>query len=160
MKCALFPGSFDPFTVGHLDLFLTSITLFDKVIVGVGYNHRKSGFLSPEARVMLIKTALAPYENSGTEIEVVAYSGLTADFCAKIGAQFIIRGLRTTADLESEMAISAANRMLYPGLQTVMLPAVGEHSFVSSTIVRDIYVNGGDVSAFLPEGVILSDYIK
>lgn len=155
MKTAIFPGSFDPFTLGHLDVLHSALKLFDKVIVAVGYNSSKSGFFPPEIRVEIIKKAVAGIPN----VEVCSYQGLTVDLCNEKGAGFIVRGLRTTTDFELESVISQANRKMEPHILSVFIPSSHEYSFISSTVVRDVLVNGGDASSFLPEGVDISEFI-
>lgn len=156
MKIAIFPGSFDPFTLGHLDVLRSALNLFDKVIVAVGYNSSKSGFFDPDTRVRIIKDAVGGMKN----VEVCSYKGLTIDLCRQKGAGFIIRGLRTTTDFELESVISQANRNMEPGILSVFIPSGHEFSFISSTVVRDVLVNGGDAACFLPEGVDIDKYLK
>jgi pantetheine-phosphate adenylyltransferase len=154
-RLAVFPGSFDPFTLGHLDVLRSSLRLFDGVIVAVGYNVQKSGLFTPEARVEMIKTAVASFSN----VEVESYTGLTVDFCRSKNIPFIIRGLRTTTDFELEQVIAQANNKMAPEIITVFIPAGPELSFISSTVVRDVLLNGGDVQRFIPKGINLNDYI-
>jgi pantetheine-phosphate adenylyltransferase len=153
MRIALFPGSFDPFTIGHKDVVLASLELFDKVIIAVGYNSSKKGLLSTEGRLAIIEESIADLKANGSNIEVISYTGLTVDACRKANARFIIRGVRTTADFEMESVIAQANKRLCPEISTVFLNASNENSFVSSTIVRDIVLNGGDPSEFMSPGV-------
>jgi pantetheine-phosphate adenylyltransferase len=153
MRIALFPGSFDPFTIGHKDVVLASLELFDKVIIAVGYNSSKKGLLSTEGRLAIIEESIADLKANGSNIEVISYTGLTVDACRKANARFIIRGVRTTADFEMESVIAQANKRLSPEISTVFLNASNENSFVSSTIVRDIVLNGGDPSEFMSPGV-------
>lgn len=160
MRTAIFPGSFDPFTLGHLDVLESAIKLFDKIIIAVGYNRQKIEFLSPESRVELIKDAIASLKNFKTKLEVTAYSGLTIDFCKNVKAEYIIRGLRTTTDFEMESVIAQANRRMEHDIITVFIPASHQFSFISSTVVRDIILNGGDASIFLPQGINIKNYIK
>ena len=160
MRIAIFPGSFDPFTLGHLDVLKSAIKLFDKIIIAVGYNHQKKGFMPNDARIALIKDAISDLKDCGTELEVTSYSGLTAEFCRQSHAEFIIRGLRTTTDFEMEYVIAQANKKIYPDIVTVFIPASHQYSFISSTVVRDIIINGGDASEFLPEGINIKKYIK
>ena len=161
MKIALFPGSFDPFTAGHFDVLEGVAPLFDKVVVAVGYNHLKRGMLDVDMRVALIRRAVEVSDSFGsTDIEVISYSGLTADLYRKIGACAVIRGVRTTADFESEKVIDQANRFLEKDFRTLLVPSSDEYSFVSSTVVRDILLNGGDVNPLLPKGVDINDFIN
>lgn len=153
MRIAIFPGSFDPFTIGHKDVVLASLELFDKVIIAVGYNSSKKGLLSTEGRLAIIEESIADLKANGSNIEVISYTGLTVDACRKANARFIIRGVRTTADFEMESVIAQANKRLCSEISTVFLNASNENSFVSSTIVRDIVLNGGDPSEFMSPGV-------
>lgn len=155
MRTAVFPGSFDPFTLGHLDVLHSALRLFDKVIVAVGYNSSKKGFFSPDIRVEIIRQAIG----QDPRVEICSYTGLTVDLCKEKKADFIIRGLRTTTDFDLESVISQANRTMEPELLTVFIPAGHEFSFISSTVVRDVIVNGGDASAFLPKGVDIGKYL-
>ncbi len=155
MRTAVFPGSFDPFTLGHLDVLHSALRLFDKVIVAVGYNSSKKGFFSPDIRVDIIRQAIG----QDPRVEICSYTGLTVDLCKEKKADFIIRGLRTTTDFDLESVISQANRTMEPELLTVFIPAGHEFSFISSTVVRDVIVNGGDASAFLPKGVDIGKYL-
>ena len=156
MRTALFPGSFDPFTLGHMDILHSALKMFDKVIVAVGYNSAKSGFFRPDLRVRIIKDAIAGLEN----VEVCSYHGLTVDFCKEMGVSCIIRGLRTTTDFEMESVIAQANRKMAPDILSIFIPAGHEYSFISSTVVRDVIINGGDASQFLPSNIDLNDYRK
>lgn len=154
MKTAIFPGSFDPFTLGHLDVLQSALKLFDKVIIAVGINVLKRGFFTVEDRVDLIKSATNDLRN----VEVCSYSGLTIDFCKKSGIKFIIRGLRTTTDFEFERVVAQANAKMSPDILTVFIPSGHEYSFISSTVVRDVLLNGGDAHVFMPPGVDISKY--
>ena len=156
MRTALFPGSFDPFTMGHMDILRSALKMFDRVIVAVGYNSAKSGFFHPELRVQIIKDAVAGLEN----VEVCSYRGLTVDFCKEMGVNCIIRGLRTTTDFEMESVIAQANRKMAPDIQSIFIPAGHEYSFISSTVVRDVLVNGGSARCFLPKNVDIDKYLR
>lgn len=159
MKIAIFPGSFDPFTLGHLDLLKIAVTLFDKVIVAVGYNHQKRGFLPVKQRIRLIENSITGLRDSGYDIEVTAYTGLTADFCKTSGARFIVRGVRNAIDFETEATIARANSQIFQGLETILLPANGAHIHISSTVVRDITINGGDPTPLLPQNIDIKEYM-
>lgn len=157
MRTAIFPGSFDPFTVGHYDVLEQALKLFDKVIIAVGYNAtKKGGFYDPEIRVKIIEDATRHLGN----VEVCTYTGLTINLCRNLGVNYIIRGLRTTTDFELESVISQANKKMAPDISTIFIPASQEFSFVSSTVVRDVLIHNGDVSLFMPAGVDLSKYNK
>jgi pantetheine-phosphate adenylyltransferase len=151
MKRAVFPGSFDPFTKGHMEVLISALRLFDQIIVAVGQNVQKKGYFTVDQRLQIIKMATKGLDN----VEVSSYGGLTVEFCKKAGADFIIRGLRTTTDFELETVIAQANSKLAPDITTVFIPAGNELSFISSTVVRDVLENGGDVKQFLPPGVEL-----
>jgi len=155
-RLAIFPGSFDPFTLGHLDVLHSALRLFDGVTVAVGYNTQKSGLFSPEARVEMIKLAVTDLQN----VTVESYTGLTVDFCISKNISFIIRGLRTTTDFELEQVIAQANHKMAPEVTTVFIPAGAELSFISSTVVRDVLLNGGNVQRFLPDGIDLNNFIN
>lgn len=150
-KLALFPGSFDPFTRGHESIIRRSFPLFDKIVIAIGQNINKQGFFPLETRIELIKKV---FEND-SRVEVVHYDGLTIDYCRKIKAQYILRGLRTTADFEYEWSIAQMNKAMYPELETVFLLTLPEYIHVNSSIVRDIIRHGGDASMFLPEKIKL-----
>ena len=157
MRTAIFPGSFDPFTVGPYDVLEQALKLFDKVIVAVGYNAtKKGGFFDPNTRVKIIEDATRHLEN----VEVCTYTGLTIRLCQKLGVNYIIRGLRTTTDFELESVISQANKKMDASINTIFIPASQEYSFVSSTVVRDVLIHEGDASLFMPAGVDLDKYKK
>jgi len=156
MKTAIFPGSFDPFTLGHLDVLQSALMLFDKVVIAVGNNVQKKGFFSIEDRIDIIKSAT---KNMGN-VEVCSYTGLTIDFCKYMDIKFIIRGLRTTTDFELERVVAQANAKMSPDILTVFIPSGHEYSFISSTVVRDVLLNGGDASSFMPSGIEISKYSK
>ncbi len=150
-RIAIFPGSFDPITLGHKSIVLRAIPLFDEIYVAVGVNSEKRTTFSLENR---IKWAKAVFEKYPT-IKVESYEGLTADFCKKVGAKFIIRGLRGGGDFEYENMIGHANKRLHPELETIFLLTESELVGISSSVVRDIFNNGGDVSKFIPKEVKL-----
>lgn len=156
IKIAVFPGSFDPFTLGHLDVLKSALKLFDKIIIAVGYNVQKKGFFTPEERMDIIRQSVIGLDN----VEIDCYEGLTIDFCRKVGAGFIVRGLRTTTDFELERVIAQANTKMSPEITTVFIPSSHEFSFISSTVVRDVFINGGDIKIFLAQGVNLELYRK
>jgi pantetheine-phosphate adenylyltransferase len=146
-KIALFPGSFDPFTIGHESIVMRSLPLFDKLIIGVGINLDKKYFFPLDKRVEWIQQLFA----NEPKIEVHTYEGLTVDFCDHVGAKYLLRGLRTSADFEFERAVGQTNSILHPDIESVFLLTRPEHTFVSSSIVRDVYMNGGDISYFIPK---------
>ncbi|MGC9330871.1 MAG: pantetheine-phosphate adenylyltransferase [Bacteroidales bacterium] len=148
-KIALFPGSFDPFTVGHESIVKRALPLFDELVIGIGVNKDKHKLFPLDKRVEWIKT-LFKHEQ---KLSVQVFEGLTVDFCKKINAQYVLRGLRTTADFEYERAIGQTNKVLDKGIETVFLLTRPEHTFISSSIVQDVFKNGGDISQFIPEGI-------
>jgi pantetheine-phosphate adenylyltransferase len=152
-KIALFPGSFDPFTVGHESVVRRALNLFDKIIIGIGDNNTKSSFISISKRISVIEKLFA----NDPKIQILTYSGLTVDFCKKNNCNFILRGLRTSADFEFERAIGQTNMLLDNEIETVFLLTLPEHSFISSSIVRDIFKNNGNLNGFLPEGICRED---
>ncbi|MBR4583480.1 MAG: pantetheine-phosphate adenylyltransferase [Bacteroidales bacterium] len=153
-RIALFPGSFDPITVGHESVIRRALPMFDKIIVGVGVNSEKSAMLPSEKRVELIKKVFV----DEPKVEVVTYSGLTVDFCKANNISFILRGLRTSADFEFERSIGHANQLLDKNIETVFMLTLPEHTFISSSIVRDIAKHNGDISAFLPKAIGRKDF--
>jgi pantetheine-phosphate adenylyltransferase len=153
-KIAVFPGSFDPFTIGHEAIIRRAISLFDEIIIAVGANALKKNFYSLETRKEMISKV---FENDPS-VTVDHYEGLTVDYCRKKGAGYLLRGLRTSADFEFERAIGQVNKAMAPDIESVFLLTGPEHSFINSTIVRDIIMNGGDASRFVPSAINLKDY--
>jgi len=145
-RICLFPGTFDPVTLGHVDIIDRSLPLFDKLVVGIGLNASKSVMFSPEQRVQWIREI---YKDQ-PKVEGAIYEGLTVNFCKTIGAKFIIRGIRYVSDFEYEKTIADANRTLDKSIETLFLTGEPKYTSVASTIVRDIIRNGGDASHFLP----------
>ncbi len=150
-KICLFPGTFDPITKGHVDIIKRSIPLFDKMVIAIGVNANKTPMFTVEQRTEWIKEIFKEYPN----VEVTNYTGLTINYCKEIGAQYMMRGIRYIADFEYEKAIADMNRMLAPEVETIFLTCLPEYSTISSTIVRDVIRNGGDVSQLVPEEVKL-----
>ncbi len=150
MKKAIFPGSFDPITLGHYDIIQRGISLFDEVIVAIGINAEKKYMFSLEQRKQFIEAAFA----HEPKVKVITYEGLTIDLCKKVNAQFILRGLRNPADFEFEKTIAHTNRKLSK-IETVFLLTASKTSFISSSIVRDVIRNGGDYTVLVPESVKL-----
>src|ERR1700744_1034959 len=146
MKIALFPGSFDPVTKAHVDIVKRSIGLFDKVYIGIGVNSSKAGLLSVETREKMLR---AVFENE-PKIHIVAYDGLTVNFCKSIGAGYMIRGIRTVSDFEYEKAIAQMNHALMPDVESIFIVSKPGYSSISSTIVREVMRHNGDVSQFIP----------
>ncbi|NPA35737.1 MAG: pantetheine-phosphate adenylyltransferase [Chlorobi bacterium] len=147
-KVAIFPGSFDPFTIGHENIVLRAIDLFDKIIIAVGYNSNKKEYFPIDKRVEWIKDIF--WDNP--KITVKTYEGLTVDFAAETGANYILRGLRTAADFEYERAIAQVNKAM-TGIDSLFLLTQPEHTPVNSSIVRDILRHGGDAGKFLPDKI-------
>jgi len=154
-KTAVFPGSFDPFTVGHEEIVLRALPLFDRIIIAVGENSEKKNLFSIEKRLAMISKVF----EGESRIEVSRFSGLTVEFCRQRKAGYLLRGLRTAADFEYERALGQMNRKMAPGIDTVFLLTSAEHTPINSTIVRDIIVRGGDASGFVPKGIKISDFL-
>lgn len=153
-KIAVFPGSFDPFTIGHEGIVLRALDLFDEIIVAVGANALKKNYYPLETRKEMIRQVF----RDESRISVDHYEGLTVDYCKKMNARYLLRGLRTAADFEFERAIAQINKAMAHDIESVFLLTVPEHSPVNSTIIRDIIRSGGDASMFVPEAIKLSDY--
>jgi len=149
---AIFPGSFDPFTIGHESVVRRSFSLFDHIVVAIGHNATKSGFFSLEQRMEWISSV---FEDE-PKVSVTSFTGLTVDMCKRENAAYILRGLRTSADFEYERAIAQINKAMYPEIESVFLLTMPDHTMVNSTIVRDIIRNGGDASKFVPEKMKIS----
>ena len=150
MKVAVYPGSFDPITNGHLDVVRRAARVFDRVVVAVLANPRKSPLLDAATRVDVIGRALAAEPALAERVEVRAFDGLTVDFCRTVGAGFLVRGLRAIADFETELQLAHNNHQLAPDVDTVFFMTSLEHSYVSSSLVKEIALFGGDVSRMLP----------
>lgn len=154
-RVALFPGTFDPITIGHMDIIQRALPLFDKLIIGIGRNVNKKAMFTEERRLRWIQQIF----NNTPEISVVLYEGLTVDCCKRVGANFILRGIRYVNDFEYEKAIADMNRSLDSNIETVFLTCLPQYTSVASTLVRDVLRNGGDVTQFLPE-VVAADIVK
>ena len=150
-KTALFPGSFDPITIGHESIIKRALPLFDEIIVAVGMNSTKSSFFPLKKREAWIKKVF----KGESKIKVMNYSGLTVDLCKKTGANYILRGLRTSADFEFERAIAQMNKAMVNEIETIFILTTPQLSAINSTIIRDIIKHGGDASRFVPKGVDL-----
>lgn len=148
-RICLFPGTFDPITMGHVDIIHRAVSLFDKLVIGIGINSSKAPMFSIEQRQNWMKEIF----KDEPRIDVIAYEGLTVDCCKKIGANYILRGIRYVSDFEYEKAIADMNRMLVPTIETIFLTCSPQYSTISSTLVRDVIRNGGNVSMFVPEEV-------
>jgi pantetheine-phosphate adenylyltransferase len=151
-RICLFPGTFDPVTLGHVDIINRALPLFDKIVVGIGLNTAKAPMFSAEQRQQWIREIYKDEER----VEGAIYEGLTINYCRKIGARFILRGIRYVSDFEYEKTIADANRTLDRSIETIFLTGEPKYTSVASTIVRDIIRNGGDAAPFLPELVAQS----
>ena len=148
---ALFPGSFDPFTAGHLNILKRALTMFDEVVVAAGINIDKRGFFTTEQKLDIIRQAVEGLNG----VTVIAYENLTIDACRERGIKHIVRGVRNMIDFETERSIADANRRLAPEIETVIIPTAQDYAHISSTAVRDLLKHGGDTSLFVPDNVVL-----
>ena len=146
---ALFPGSFDPFTAGHLNILKRALTMFDEVAVGI--NSDKRGFYDNEKKLEIIREATSGLNG----VSALSYDNLTVDLCHQLGIHHIVRGVRNMIDFETERSIADANRRIAPDIETVIIPTAQEYAHISSSAVRDIIKHGGDYSAFIPDGIKL-----
>ncbi len=153
-KICLFPGTFDPVTLGHTDIINRALSLFDKLYIGLGRNSSKSTLFSEEQRLQWIREV---YKDN-PKVDVLAYDGLTVDCCREVGAAYILRGIRYVNDFEYEKAIADMNRSIGEGIETIFLTCLPKFTSVASTLIRDVYRNGGNVSQFLPDPVVRSLY--
>ena len=148
MRKAIFPGTFDPFTLGHLDILNRSRLIFDEVIIGIGKNSDKKSMFSVEDRISFIHSVVGESDN----VKVMSYEGLTIDFCKNVNANFIVRGVRNNGDFEFEKAIARTNRLLSK-IETVFLLTSAQTSFISSSIVRELIENNGDYKKLIPKNI-------
>lgn len=153
-RTAVFPGSFDPFTIGHEGIVRRALSIFDEIIIAVGANALKRSYFSLELRKEMISKVF----RDEPRIIVDHYEGLTVEYCRKKGAGYLLRGLRTAADFEFERAIAQVNKALASDVESVFLLTIPEHTSINSTIVRDIIRSGGDASQFVPSAINLKDY--
>jgi pantetheine-phosphate adenylyltransferase len=151
-RICLFPGTFDPITIGHIDIIQRSMRLFDKLVIGIGRNASKASMFSEQQRLEWIKEI---YKNNSM-VEAVVYDGLTIDCCKEVGATYILRGIRYVNDFEYEKAIADMNRSLDKDIETIFLTCLPQYTSVASTLVRDVLRNGGNATQFLPEIVAKS----
>lgn len=149
----MFPGSFDPFTAGHLNILARALTMFDNVVVAIGINQDKVGFFTNSQKKDIISQAIAGMDR----VSVIEYDGLTVDVCRELGIHHVVRGVRNMLDFENERAIADANRRMAPDIETIIIPTAQEFAHISSSAVRDIIRHHGDTSLFLPEGVRLPE---
>lgn len=152
-RVCLFPGTFDPVTLGHIDIINRAMPLFDKVVIGIGRNVNKTPMFSEEQRLQWLKDI---YKEE-PKVEAIFYEGLTVNCCKKVGANFILRGIRYVNDFEYEKAIADMNRSLEEHIETIFLTCLPQFTSVASTLVRDVLKNGGDVSQFLP--AVVNDHL-
>lgn len=150
MRIAVYPGSFDPCTNGHLDIIDRSSKLFDKEIVAVLTNSSKSPTFTVDERINLLKTAVCGYEN----VEICSFSGLLVDFLRKTGATVVIKGIRAVSDFEYEFQMALTNKALYPAVETLFLHATSEYMFLSSSVVKEVARYGGSLKGLVPENLI------
>lgn len=153
-RICLFPGTFDPITLGHTDIINRALPLFDKIFIGIGRNANKVPMFSEEQRLKWIKDLYA----DEPKVDAVVYEGLTVECCKSVGANFILRGIRYVNDFEYEKAIADMNRSINGHIETVFLTCLPQYTSVASTLVRDVLKNGGDVSQFLPK--VVNESIK
>lgn len=153
-KKALFPGSFDPFTAGHLNILNRALTMFDEVVIAIGINQDKRGFFTMEQRMDVVRQATEGLDG----VSIIKYDNLTIDTCRELGIRHIVRGVRNMIDFENERAIADANRRLAPEVETIIIPTAQEFAHISSSAVRDLLKHKGDTSLFLPEGVVLPEH--
>jgi pantetheine-phosphate adenylyltransferase len=151
-KIAVFPGSFDPITLGHESLVLRALPLFDEIIIAIGINALKDYYFSVEQRIQWINLVFKDFP----KVRVVTYRGLTVDYCRNVGAHYILRGLRTSADFEFERSIGQVNKKLFPEIETIFLLSTPELTAITSSVIRDVVRNGGDASQFVPSCVTLT----
>jgi len=148
MNKAVFPGSFDPFTKGHDNIIKRSLNLFDEIVIAIGVNSKKQYLFPLENRIK----SIANFYHLEPKISVETYEGLTSTYCNKIGAKYLVRGLRTSSDFDYERTIALMNKSLDNSLETIFIISAPELSALSSTVVREIYNHGGDISQYLPKG--------
>jgi pantetheine-phosphate adenylyltransferase len=152
-KIAVFPGSFDPITKGHVNIVMRAIPLFDKIVVAIGNNTSKKYSFTFDQRIEWIKAVF----NNEPKVEVTEFQGLTVNFAKSIGAKYLLRGIRTAADFDYEKTIAQLNKSMSPELETICIISDPDLSHISSTIVREIVINGGDAGIFLPKEVVIRD---
>ncbi|MFA6676011.1 MAG: pantetheine-phosphate adenylyltransferase [Bacteroidales bacterium] len=160
MKEAIFPGSFDPFTLGHLNVLESALTLFDKVTIAIGKNSTKKGLFDINERLEIINESISQLKAQGKQIDVCVYEGMTAELCKQTNINFLVRGLRVSSDFEFENVIAQANQKINPNVSTIFIPASGEYAFISSTVVRDVLHSGGDAKIFMAPGVDIRKYFN
>ena len=153
-KSAFFSGTFDPITFGHLDIIKNAMSIFDHLIIGIGEHHNKSSLIKIDNRLLLIKESLNEFDINLDNIDIIIFNGLLVDVLKKHNCNIIVRGVRDSSDLNYELKMSHMNNMLSKDVKTVFMPTGNKYSYISSTIVKQIYNLGGDVSNFVPKNVI------
>ncbi len=154
-QIAVFPGSFDPFTLGHESIVMRALNLFDKIIIGIGSNTNKTAFFTAEQRLQMIRELFA----GNDKVEALYYDDLTTEFCKRVGARYMLRGLRTSSDFEYEKVIAQVNQDMLPEVESIFMVSLPEHTAINSSVVREIMRYGGDVSKFVPSGINLHKYL-
>jgi pantetheine-phosphate adenylyltransferase len=154
-KIAVFPGSFDPFTIGHQSIALRALHIFDKLIIAVGHNDAKKAFFPLSGRLAMIRDVFF----GNDKVEVIHYEDLTVSLCKRVGAKYILRGLRTSADFEYERAIAQVNKAMYDDIESVFILTLPEHTSINSSIVREILRYGGNAQMFLPVNIHPQNYL-
>ena len=155
-RIAVFPGSFDPFTIGHEYIVRRALPLFDTIYIAIGVNSNKDSFFPTDKRIEWIQEVFLGVTN----VQVSQYNGLTIDYCRKVNARYLLRGLRTSSDFEYERAIAQLNMAMAPEIETVFMLTAPEHSAITSSLVREIIRHGGDASKFLPNSIGMRNYKK
>ena len=153
-RIAIFPGSFDPFHIGHESVVRRATSMFDKIYIMIGYNANKVSFFPIEKRIKWINQV---FQNED-KVMVRLHEGLTVDFCKEVNARYILRGIRTSSDFEYERAIAQINKKMHPEIESVFLLTLPEHTPINATIIRDIVSHGGDASMFLPKGLDMNEF--
>ena len=154
-KIAVFPGSFDPFTLGHESVVLRALPLFDKIIIGIGSNTSKKTFFTAGQRLEMIRELF----EGNRKVEVMYYDDLTIDFCNRVGAKYMLRGLRTSSDFEYEKVVAQVNQTMMPEVESLFMLTLPEHTSINSSVVREIMRYGGDVAKFIPKGINFQKYM-
>ncbi|MCF8230820.1 MAG: pantetheine-phosphate adenylyltransferase [Bacteroidales bacterium] len=149
MKIAVFPGSFDPITIGHESIIRRALPLFDKIIVAIGENSEKKNLFCLEKRIEWLNKTFSGID----QIEVDSFQGLTVDYCRSVNARYILRGLRTSADFEFERSVGQVNKQMYNEVETIFMLTTPEQTAVNSSVVRDIFKHGGDIRPFIPSAI-------
>ncbi|WP_167609850.1 pantetheine-phosphate adenylyltransferase [Maribellus sediminis] len=153
-RIAIFPGSFDPFTIGHESIVRRAVPMFDKIYIMIGNNANKQSYFPVEKRMRWINQVFQGEE----KVEVRVHEGLTVDFCKEVNARYILRGIRTSSDFEYERAIAQVNKKMHPEIESVFLLTLPEHTPINASIIRDIVSHGGDASMFLPKGLDMNEF--